>query len=147
MMRFLLTFGLILSIIFDAAQLWFSEPNWVLSGISGITLFISALGLVVTVLGEDEPLELKWAVLYTFPMALLVLASVVRRDELTDKILDQHQLGFTLPHVLLGRSQDYIDAFWSHFASLSIPIMTVATGLLLAWAYQWIEHLRKRGGL
>ena len=145
MVRWLLVFGLIISILFDAVQLWVAKPNWALLGISAIVLLISVLGLIVTLANEEEPPELRWAVLYTFPMALLVLASVVGKDELINRKLAEHKIGFTVPSVLPGTRQDYIDAFCSHFASLSIPAMTVVAGVLITWAVQWWERRGKRG--
>jgi len=128
---------MILSILFDVIQLWAAEPNWALTGIGVITLAISLLGIVVAILDGDDPPELRWAAFYTFPMALLVLASVVGRDELVNQKLSEHNLGFTVPQVFPGVRQDYIDAFWTHLASLSIPLMTVVAGLLITWGAQW----------
>lgn len=137
MIRLLLIIGLIISIVFDAVQLWLAEPNWVLTGMSSMVLLISVIGLGVTLSGGEEPLELRWAVLYTFPMALQLLASVAARDELVNKKLTELQIDFTVPQILPGSRQDYVDAFWAHVASLSIPAMTVVAGMLVVWGCQW----------
>lgn len=126
MTRIAFSIGLLISITFDAVQLWLSRDNSIILSLGSIALFISIAALVAKLLDVSEGIELKWAVFYTIPAGLLVFGSLAGYESLGNTILGTYGVPPS-PQAVPGSRADYTQSAKLHFLSLCIPFICIVS--------------------
>jgi hypothetical protein len=135
-MRAAFLLGLVLTVLIGLGQLIFCERNGFLLLLGCLVAIIGVAGIVSNLVGVSESIELRWAGWYTVPAGMLAIGFAAAKQEMDNAALSLVD-GARLT-VIPGTPQDYVNAFWFHMLSLSIPVV-FAVG-----AFAWGCYARSR---
>ncbi|MGB4117440.1 MAG: hypothetical protein WBK51_12940 [Polaromonas sp.] len=114
--------------VFHSIQLW--NSNQLLFWIGMFVAVVNVLNGVVQSLDPTE-IHFAWLLFYLVPVGLLLLARFSGHQEF--QISTAAQFGMTLPAVLPGKSSDYEQAAWSHYASMAFPMISAGAAKAVEW--------------
>lgn len=130
--------GLGLLLLWDFLQVGMTWENDVLLAFSAANVFITVSGIAATA-WDIRQVRSTWMLWYVIPLSLLTFAGLQKHGEISNDVLAMAHAA-PLPLPLDGKSGDYVDAFYGHYASLiAAPIIW-----LLAVASELVRKLRAR---
>lgn len=104
-----------------------------------IAIVTAAVGILQSANTDD--VEVKWMLLYTIPLGLLVVGGSMNNTEMIDSLMTTG--GATPPaHIIPGTSQDYRNAVAGHYLSMAFPLMA----LFIAKGVQYAINKSSRNG-